>query len=205
MKKLLVVTALIVAAMSCNSDGSITKLDLCLSIVDYFCGKVDSYDCGYATCKSDYSKDCKDTFTGDCAATPNDIFMFQDEIPSGWIDSKTSCAGLQSVESSIETEVMNMAAGPCASGNSSGSKTNGQYCDDLLGELCKKVVSLNCLSVDQATCVSGLYDSGTMAVTATYTCTSSSDSSTPDDTLKSAFETAISQAGAVTTCSEMGF
>jgi len=223
MKKLILLTTLLVLtfAFGCDADdltgGGKTKLALCLSLVDSYCSHADSLECDIEDCRSEGNTECNDTFTGDCKASAAEIFMFEDEMPSGWIESKTSCAGLASIYDSLETEVLSLASSPCSGltddtdgdtdgdTNNNDGKTNGAYCSEILGVLCDKIIELNCAELDKAQCMTNLFNSGAMTMTTTYTCSSSTDSNTPDDTLKSAFDTALSEAQGVSNCAEMGF
>jgi len=200
-----------------GSGGGKTKLSLCLSLIDSYCSHADSLACGWSDCSSEGIADCNAKFDGSCKASSGEIDRLGDEIPNTWIKVIQSCSILEDLYGEFKIEFHSLESSPCSGltddtdgdtdgdTNNNDGKTNGAYCSEILGVLCDKIIELNCAELDKAQCMTNLFNSGVMTITTTYTCSSATDSNTPDDTLKSAFDTALSEAQGVSNCAEMGF
>lgn len=223
MKKLALVISVLLFVVSCvGNDGGTTKKDLCYKMVDAYCAALNQYSCEADGCVGEGQTQCNETFAdSNCQATVVQVEHI-DHVIDFWIKPKTDCASLYSLYTSLAGEAYNLDREECADSsdtdddNTDGdtndnnddnttTKTNGAYCEELLGILCDKVVEYNCAEMDKAACMTNLYSSGLMYINDTYTCTTASDDSTPDDALKSAFTQQISLANSVSNCTDMGF
>ena len=100
-----------------NDDGSgETKLEMCKTLWSAYCDSAVRMGCAGATmCEAEKHGGCESQFDGSCAATTADKEMVEHDIDM-IIGSKTTCDGLQSIESYEQDKVDDMKSAGCGTG-----------------------------------------------------------------------------------------
>lgn len=111
---------LLLTACPSNDDGDgesgETKLEMCKTLWSAYCDAALRMDCTDAdVCEVNKHRACESQFDGSCAATAADSEMVEHDIEM-IIGSKTTCDGLQSIESYEQDKVNDMKTAGCGTG-----------------------------------------------------------------------------------------
>jgi len=191
------------AFAGCDEDGSLTKRDLCYKLADAYCNHNVELGCGdYASCYDNNEGVCNSVIPEGCKATAADSEKINHDIEM-IIESKTTCAGLTSIDGYLDHTVEDMAA-TCGSTDTTGMDI-GFMCETLIASICMKVGNLNCdPSVTLTQCESQLMSSGVMVI-AGHSCISAGDHTPGTSAQQTAFDSMIAEVNNATSCAEFGY
>lgn len=110
---LLLLLVPMLAGVDCGSGGS-TKLDQCIKLGNAYCRQEIKVECPDPTdpCTSE---NCYEIFDGTCEASQADKDKINHDIEK-IIESKTTCAGLRSVDTYLIDTIDGMTSFDCVSG-----------------------------------------------------------------------------------------
>lgn len=159
--------------------------------------------------RSESEQICVMFFDEECGATPESIDE-ADHIIENWIGTKQDCESLQSLQSDLQTSILELRAAPCAGeepsdgdqsadgdepedgdretdgegtpadGEGSQGRTVGEVCQELAEKFCGISIEMACIEEDLPTCVQAVFESGELKVGSTV-CSDAEDATTADE------------------------
>ena len=194
---LLLLAVPMLAGFDCGSGGN-SKLDQCIKLGKAYCSQEIEVGCPDPTdpCTSEY---CYDIFDGSCEASQADKDKVNHDIEM-IIQSKSTCAGLRSVDEYLIGTIYDMASSDCVSGGV--NTTRGDMCDEMITEYCEQAGTLGCLEtgVTVELCISMSWASGLATFGSGYYCTDPNDTSEPTPADTTGFNAAMDEINSAIGC-----